>query len=49
MYINQALLDYYRDRATFQSINGAQAPDKVARELAAKIDQMVAVVPGKRS
>ena len=46
---SRPLLDYYRDRATFQSINGAQAPDKVAKELATKIDQMVAVVPGKRS
>ena len=46
---SKPLLDYYRGRATFQSVNGAQAPDLVARELAAKIDQMVAVASGKRS
>ena len=46
---SKPLLDYYRGRSTFRSINGAQAPDHVARELASKIDQMVAVVPGKRS
>jgi len=46
---SKPLLDYYRDRPTFRSINGAQAPDYVARELAMRIDPMVAVVPGKRS
>jgi adenylate kinase len=46
---SKPLLDYYRGRATFQSVNGAQAPDQVAKELATKIDQMVAVVSGKRS
>ena len=46
---SKPLLDYYRGRATFQSVNGAQAPDQVAKELAAKIDQMVAVASGKRS
>ncbi len=46
---SKPLLDYYRDRSTFRSINGAQAPDQVAKELATKIDQMVAVAPGKRS
>jgi adenylate kinase len=46
---SKPLLDYYRDRATFRSINGAQAPDQVAKELATKIDQMVAVAPRKRS
>ena len=39
---SKPLLDYYRGRSTFRSINGAQAPDQVARELAAKIDAMVA-------
>ena len=38
---SKPLLDYYRGRPTFRSINGAQAPEQVARELAAKIDQMV--------
>jgi adenylate kinase len=46
---SKPLLDYYRDRSTFRSINGAQGPEQVAKELAAKVDQMVAVVPGKRS
>jgi adenylate kinase len=47
---SKPLLDYYLGRSTFRSINGAQAPDQVAKELAAKIDQMVAaLVPGKRS
>ena len=46
---SKPLLDYYRGRSTFRSINGAQAPEQVARELSAKIDQMVAVGPGKRS
>ena len=46
---SKPLLDYYRDRSTFRSINGAQAPDQVAKELATKIDQMVAVAPRKRS
>src|SRR5215204_6253162 len=38
---SKPLLDYYRGRSTFRSINGAQAPDQVARELATEIDQMV--------
>src|SRR5687768_400 len=45
---SKPLLDYYRGRATFRSINGAQAPDRVAKELATKIDQMVPVASGKR-
>ena len=46
---SKPLLDYYRGRPTFRSINGAQAPDKVAKELAAQIDQMLAVASRKRS
>lgn len=46
---SKPLLDYYRGRSTFQSINGAQAPDEVAKELATKIDQMVQVPSVKRS
>ena len=45
---SKPLLEYYRGRPTFRSINGAQAPDRVAEELAAKIEQMVAVTPRKR-
>jgi adenylate kinase len=46
---SKPLLDYYRGRSTFRSINGAQPPDQVAKELATKIDQMVTVVPGTRA
>ncbi len=46
---SKPLLEYYRGRATFRSIHGAQAPDEVAAELATKIDQMVAVGSRKRS
>jgi adenylate kinase len=35
---SKPLLDYYKLRPTFRSINGAQAPDRVAAELAAVID-----------
>ena len=31
------LVDFYRNRETFRSVNGAQAPEKVAAELAAEI------------
>jgi adenylate kinase len=33
------LVDYYRNRPTFRSVNGAQPPDRVAAELAAAIDE----------
>ncbi len=46
---SKPLLDYYRGRPTFRSINGAQSPDQVARELATAIDQMVPVASRKRS
>lgn len=32
------LVDFYRSRPTFRSINGAQPPDRVAAELAAAVD-----------
>ncbi len=35
---SKPLLDYYRERPTFRSINGAQSPERVARELAEAID-----------
>ena len=38
---SKPLLDYYRARPTFRSINGAQTPERVARELSASIDAMV--------
>jgi adenylate kinase len=46
---SKPLLDYYRGRPTFRSINGAQSPDQVAKELAAQIEQMVTVTSRKRS
>jgi adenylate kinase len=46
---SKPLLDYYRNRATFRSINGAQTPDRVAGELAASIDGMVPVASRHRS
>jgi adenylate kinase len=38
---SKPLLDYYRPRPTFRSINGAQAPEKVAAELAGALDSML--------
>jgi adenylate kinase len=46
---SKPLLDYYRGRPTFQSVNGAQPPDLVARELASRIDAMAPVLSGRRS
>lgn len=34
------LVDFYRARPTFRSINGAQSPDRVAAELAAAIEEV---------
>lgn len=45
---SKPLLDYYRWRATFQSINGAQPPDRVAADLMASIDAMDPVASGRR-
>jgi adenylate kinase len=45
---SKPLLDYYRGRPTFRSVNGAQPPDRVAAELASKIDGMVPVSTGQR-
>jgi adenylate kinase len=36
------VLDYYRQRPTFRSVNGAQPPDVVARELDAMIEEAAA-------
>ena len=44
---SKPLLDYYRGRSTFRSINGAQPPDRVAAELASKIVGMVPVSTGR--
>jgi adenylate kinase len=45
---SKPLLDYYRGRATFRSIDGAQAPDAVAKGLAASIDELVPVASQRR-
>jgi len=37
------VLEYYRERPTFRVVNGAQAPDRVAHELDAMIDDAAAV------
>ena len=34
----EPLVEYYRQRPTFRSVNGAQAPDRVAADLAAAIE-----------
>jgi adenylate kinase len=36
------VLDYYRERPTFRVVNGAQAPERVAHELNAMIDDAAA-------
>ncbi len=36
------VLDYYRERPTFRVVNGAQAPERVADELNAMIDDAAA-------
>jgi adenylate kinase len=38
---SRPLLDYYRSRPTFRSINGAQPPEQVAGELLAALDSMM--------
>jgi adenylate kinase len=35
----EPLVDYYRSRPTFRSVNGAQPPDKVAADLVAAIEE----------
>jgi adenylate kinase len=38
----RAVLDHYRGRSTFRTVNGAQAPDQVARDLVAAVDDAAA-------
>ena len=45
---SKPLLDYYRGRPTFRSINGAQAPDRVAKDLAVAIEKMPAVASERK-
>lgn len=42
------LLDYYRGRPAFRSVDGAQAPGRVAADLAAAIDSAVQAGSGSR-
>jgi adenylate kinase family enzyme len=37
------LVDFYRVRPTFRTVNGAQSPDLVARELETTIDEAATV------
>ena len=39
---SKPLLDYYRSRPTFRSINGAQTPERVADDVAKAMDSMMA-------
>jgi len=43
------LVDYYRGRPTFRSVNGAQSPDAVASELAVAVGSALAARPGPAS
>lgn len=47
------VLEYYRERATFRVVNGAQSPERVARELDTMIDDAaaagVAIKAGERT
>jgi adenylate kinase len=45
VYVRESrpLLDYYRGRPTFRSINGGQSPDRVARDIAASLDAVASV------
>jgi adenylate kinase len=38
----EPLVDYYRGRPTFRTVNGAQPPDRVAQQLDATIDDAAA-------
>ncbi len=38
----QPVLEFYRERPTFRLVNGAQAPERVAQELDAMIDDAAA-------
>jgi adenylate kinase len=45
----QPLVEYYRERATFRVVNGAQAPERVARELDTVIGDAAAVGANMRA
>jgi adenylate kinase len=41
----EPLVDYYKSRPTFRVVNGAQAPDQVAREMDASVDAAAGLEP----
>jgi adenylate kinase len=41
------LIDYYRERPTFRSIDGAQSPDRVAAEIATSVGSTLVVGPDR--
>jgi adenylate kinase len=43
------VLEYYRERPTFRVVNGAQSPDRVAKELDTMIDDAAAAISGERA
>jgi adenylate kinase len=50
VYVRESkpLLDYYRSRPTFRSIDGAKAPEQVAKDLASSIEALVPVPSERR-
>lgn len=43
------VLEYYRERPTFRVVNGAQPPDRVAKELDTMIDDAVSAMSAERA
>jgi adenylate kinase len=43
------VLEYYRERPTFRVVNGAQPPERVARELDTMIDDAASAMSGERA
>jgi adenylate kinase len=43
------VLEYYRERSTFRVVNGAQSPERVAKELDTMIDDAASAISGERA
>jgi adenylate kinase len=43
------VLEYYRERPTFRVVNGAQSPERVAKELDTMIDDAASATSGERA
>ena len=43
------VLEYYRERPTFRVVNGAQSPERVAKELDTMIDDAASAMSGERA